>query len=83
MPKIYTIKTKIGQEKAVFDFMSKSGIIENFKSILIPETLKGYIFIEVPEFLAPNINQELLKIPDVRGKMVGKVNISDLEEFLW
>ena len=81
-PKIYTIKTTIGQEKAVIDFMSKGKIHEYLKAILVPETLRGYIFIEVPEMLAPNVNQELLKIPHVRGKLVGKVNISELEEFL-
>ncbi len=77
---IFTIKTTIGQEKAVIDFMMQGDIKNYLKAILLPETLRGYIFIETSN--AQNVNQELLKIPHVRGRLVGQVQISELEEFL-
>ncbi|MHA1298095.1 MAG: transcription elongation factor Spt5 [Candidatus Helarchaeota archaeon] len=79
-PQIFTIKTTIGQEKAVVEFMMKGNIKKYLKAILLPETLRGYIFIETQD--AQNVNQELLKIPHVRGRLVGQVQISELEEFL-
>ena len=79
-PQIFAIKTTIGQEKAVIDFMMQGRIKEALKAILVPETLRGYIFVETHE---PQIvNQELGKIPHVRGRLIGQVNIGELEEFL-
>ncbi|MHA1377912.1 MAG: transcription elongation factor Spt5 [Candidatus Helarchaeota archaeon] len=79
-PQIFTIKTTISQEKAVVEFMQKSNIKKYIKAILLPETLRGYLFIETT--MAHMVNQELLKIPHVRGKLVGKVDISELDKFL-
>ncbi len=79
-PQIFAIKTTIGQEKAVIDFMMQGRMKEALKAILVPETLRGYIFVETHE---PQIvNQELVKIPHVRGRLIGQVNIAELEEFL-
>ncbi|MFX0133174.1 MAG: transcription elongation factor Spt5, partial [Candidatus Hodarchaeota archaeon] len=79
-PQIFAIKTTIGQEKAVIDFMMQSRMKGALKAILVPETLRGYIFVETQ---APQIiNQELVKIPHVRGRLIGQVNIGELEEFL-
>ncbi|NVM01891.1 MAG: transcription elongation factor Spt5 [Candidatus Helarchaeota archaeon] len=79
-PQIFAIKTTIGQEKAVIDFMMQGRMKDALKAILVPETLRGYIFVETH---APQIvNQELVKIPHVRGRLIGQVNIAELEEFL-
>lgn len=79
-PQIFAIKTTIGQEKVVIDFMMKSAIKDAVKALLVPETLRGYIFVETQE--PQLVNNELLKIPHVRGRLVGQVKITELEEFL-
>lgn len=78
---IYTIRTTIGQEKAVAELIANRVKIHdlNIKSILVPETLRGYIFIETAKRDA--MDEAISGISHIRGS-VGKTNISELSHFL-
>jgi len=78
---IYTIRTTIGQEKSVAELIANRVKIHKLviKSILVPETLRGYIFIETSERGA--IDEAISGISHVRGS-VGKTNINELSHFL-
>ncbi len=78
---IYTIRTTIGQEKSVAELIANRVKIHDLviKSILVPETLRGYIFIETAKRAA--IDEAISGISHVRGS-VGKTNINELSHFL-
>ncbi|MBD3227364.1 MAG: transcription elongation factor Spt5 [Candidatus Lokiarchaeota archaeon] len=80
---IFAIRTTIGQEKLVAQAMVLR--IENkdidIKAILVPQVLKGYIFVEAME--AATVSQCIRGLRHVRGyDVVGKVDISEIEHFL-
>jgi len=80
---IFAIRTTIGQEKLVSDAIQlrveKEGV--KIKAILVPQVLKGYIFIEAME--AATVSQVIRGLRHVRGyNVVGKVDISEIEHFL-
>ena len=78
---IYTIRTTIGQEKSVAELIANRVKIHALaiQSILVPETLRGYIFIETSKRGA--IDEAISGISHVRGS-VGKTNINELSHFL-
>ncbi|MFX1519168.1 MAG: transcription elongation factor Spt5 [Promethearchaeota archaeon] len=78
---IYTIRTTIGQEKAVAELIANRVEHHNLaiKSILVPETLRGYIFIETAKRDA--IDEAISGISHIRGA-VGKTQINELSSFL-
>ncbi|MFX1464858.1 MAG: transcription elongation factor Spt5 [Promethearchaeota archaeon] len=78
---IYTIRTTIGQEKSVAELIANRVEIHDLtiQSILVPETLRGYIFIETSKRDA--IDEAISGISHVRGS-VGKTNINELSHFL-
>ncbi len=78
---IYTIRTTIGQEKSVAELIANRVKIHGLaiQSILVPETLRGYIFIETSKRDA--IDEAISGISHVRGS-VGKTNINELSHFL-
>jgi len=78
---IYTIRTTIGQEKSVAELIANRVAIHDLaiKSILVPETLRGYIFIETIKRAA--IDEAISGISHVRGS-VGKTNVNELSSFL-
>jgi len=79
---IWTLRATIGQEKAIAKHIHKK--IDTKKigvwSLLIPEALRGYIFIESDNI--EYIDQAIIGIPHVRSKVVGEVEIKELEGFL-
>lgn len=79
---IWTLRATIGQEKAIAKHIRKK--IETKEigvwSLLIPETLRGYIFIEAETI--ENIDKAIIGIPHVRSRVVGEVEIKELESFL-
>jgi transcriptional antiterminator NusG len=79
---IWTLRATIGQEKAIAKHIRKK--IETKEigiwSLLIPETLRGYIFIEADSI--ENIDKAIIGIPHVRSRVVGEVEIKELESFL-
>ncbi|MFW9922275.1 MAG: transcription elongation factor Spt5 [Candidatus Thorarchaeota archaeon] len=79
---IWTLRATIGQEKAIAKHI-RSKIANNeidVWSLLIPEALRGYIFIEAESI--EQIDKAVLGIPHVRSKVVGEVVIKELEGFL-
>ncbi len=80
---IFALRTTIGQEKSVASLIEKrmEGNPEaNIKAILAPESLNGYVFIEAPS--QREVNIIITGIPHVRGKVVGKIDIDELNDFL-
>lgn len=78
---IYTIRTTIGQEQAVAELIANRVELHNLaiKSILVPETLRGYLFVETAKRDA--IDEAISGISHVRGS-VGKTHINELSSFL-
>ncbi len=79
---IWTLRATIGQEKAIAKHIH-SKIVNNkidVWSLLIPEALRGYIFIESDSI--QSIDSAVQGIPHVRNKVVGEVEIIELESFL-
>ncbi|RLI69515.1 transcription elongation factor Spt5 [Candidatus Heimdallarchaeota archaeon] len=79
---IWTLRATIGQERAIAKHINKK--IETKKlevySLLIPESLRGYLFIEAKDI--ENVDKAVLGIPHLRSRVVGEVDISELESFL-
>ena len=74
---IYAVKTIIGQEKALVTFVEKD---EEIISILLPESLKGYVFVEAEE--QQIVNQAISIVPQLHARVIGKVSNDEIEHFL-
>ncbi len=81
-PAIFTVKTTIGQEKAAADMiMARS---KNFKlavkSVLAPQGIKGYVFVEAQG--GTTVEQARAGIKHAKGVIRGEVPFKDLEHLL-
>lgn len=79
---IFAVRTTVGQERNVSNLIS--GKIEAndipIKAILVPETLKGYIFIEAD---GPHVVDEAISgIKHVRSRVPGVVPFSEVEKYI-
>jgi len=79
---IFAVRTTVGQERNVSNLIS--GKIEAndipIKAILVPETLKGYIFIEAD---GPHVVDEAISgIKHVRSRVPGVVPLSEVEKYI-
>lgn len=79
---IFTVRCTIGQEKSVANLIDKKASLKklDLRAILIPETLRGYIFVESPD--QSFVDQAVYGIPHIRGRISGKVEIEELDNFL-
>jgi len=80
---IFPVRTTIGQEKGVAYLVAKrveTLKLEKIKSILVPEQLKGYVFVEA--LAGEEVSQACMGVPHIRGKPIGKIDIKDIEHFL-
>jgi len=78
---IYTVKTVVGRENIVSDSIaskSKSGNL-NIYSIVHPEEIRGYIFVEGS---IKDIEKALQMVPHIRGLIKKPVDISEIQRFL-
>jgi transcriptional antiterminator NusG len=80
--KIFAIKTTTGQEKNVAKLVAAK-IEMNcipIKAILVPETLKGYVFIESegPHF----VEEAITGVRHVRSRIPGVVSFSEIERYI-
>jgi len=79
---IYAIRTLVGQEKNVAQMIARnvknSGIEVN--SILVPETLRGYILVESSSKL--DMQNPALKVPNIRGAVEGMITFEEIKTFL-
>jgi len=78
---IFTLRTTIGQERnAAVLIQQKSSLHKlDVKSVLVPDALRGYLFIEAHPMA---IEAAIEGIPHVRSKVVGKVAIKELDHLL-
>ena len=78
---IFTVKTVVGREKIVIDAISSQAQVEkiNIQSLIHPEEIKGYIFIEGA---LEDVERAVQSIPHIRGLIKSPVEISQLQRFL-
>ncbi|MFX0209954.1 MAG: transcription elongation factor Spt5 [Candidatus Hodarchaeota archaeon] len=82
LTRIFCLRTTIGQEQNVARLIEARARTKdiNLKAILIPDQLKGYIFVEATH---PQLVDEVIGgISHIRGRITGTVNISELEPHL-
>ena len=69
-------KKKTGEPKLV----STNQLLGRVKAILVPETLRGYVFLETLEFR--DVEIAISGVPHVRGRVGGKVSFEEIDKFL-
>ncbi|MDI6805218.1 MAG: transcription elongation factor Spt5 [Candidatus Bathyarchaeia archaeon] len=80
--KIFAVKTTTGQERNVAKLITARIEMNNIpiKAILVPETLRGYVFVEAegPHF----VEQAIAGIRHVRSRVPGVVSFSEIERYM-
>ena len=80
--KIFAVRTTTGQEKNVAKLVASKIDMKKIpiKAILVPETLKGYVFIEAngPHF----VEEAITGIKHVRSRVPGIVSFSEIERYI-
>jgi transcriptional antiterminator NusG len=69
-------KKKTGEPKLI----STNQLLGRVKAILVPETLRGYVFLETLEFR--DVEIAISGVPHVRGRVGGKVSFEEIDKFL-
>ena len=79
---IYIVRTTIGQEKGIAAVIA--GRVKkrqvDLKAILVPEPLKGYIFVEARS--SRDVELAIAGIPHIKGLIPGKIMIGEIEHIL-
>ncbi len=81
-PTVIAVKTQIGQEKNVGDYLASLAKNKNLGifSILSPKPVRGYIFMEV---MSPHVVEEAIGgIRKAKGVVNGETDIKEIEHFL-
>lgn len=80
--KIFAVRTTTGQEKNVAKLVAAKTQMNRIpiKAILVPETLRGYVFIEAdgPHF----VEKAIAGIKHVRSRVPGIVSFSEVERYI-
>ena len=79
---IFAVRTTVGQERNVSNLIVGRAEANKIpiKAILVPEALKGYIFIEAD---GPHIVEEAISgIRHVRSRVPGIVSFSEIEKYV-
>ena len=79
---IYAIRTLVGQEKNVARIIArnvKSSDLE-VNSILVPESLRGYILVESSGKL--DMQNPAFKVPHMKGAIEGQIPYEEVKSFL-
>lgn len=79
---IYAMRAIMGREQAAVDLLAQSVKHEDLgiTSILLPEGMKGYFFVESTETL--DIRHHALKVPNLRGIVEGDVSFDEIRQYL-
>jgi len=80
--KIFVVKTTTGQERNVARLVSAKVEMTNIpiEAILVPDTLKGYVFIEAD---GPHLVEEAIAgVRHVRSRIPGLVSFSEIERYI-
>jgi len=80
--KIFVVKTTTGQERNVARLLTAKIEMNNIpiKAILVPETLRGYVFIEAEG--AHFVEEAIGGIKHVRSRVPGIVSFSEIERYI-
>jgi transcriptional antiterminator NusG len=80
--KIFAVRTTTGQERNVGRLVAAKTEMKKIpiKAILVPETLRGYVFIEAngPHF----VEEAIAGIKHVRSRVPGLVSFSEVERYI-
>ena len=79
---IFAVRTTVGQERNVSNLITGRAEANKIpiRAILVPETLKGYIFIEAD---GPHIVEEaIMGIKHVRSRVPGVVSFAEVEKYV-
>ncbi len=79
---IFAVRTTVGQERNVSNLITGRAEANKIpvRAILVPETLKGYIFIEAD---GPHIVEEaIVGIKHIRSRVPGVVSLSEVEKYI-
>jgi len=79
---IYAVRTTVGQERNVSNLITGRAEANSIpiKAILVPDALKGYIFVEAD---GPHIVEEAISgIKHVRSRVPGVVLFSEVEKYI-
>ncbi|MCS7120484.1 MAG: transcription elongation factor Spt5 [Nitrososphaerota archaeon] len=79
---VYAVRTTVGQERNVANLVNNRVEANKIpvKAILVPETLRGYIFIEAE---GPHIIEDAISgVKHVRSRVPGVVSLSDVEKYI-
>jgi transcriptional antiterminator NusG len=80
--KIFVVKTTTGQERNVARLVAAKVEMTHIpvKAILVPDTLKGYVFIEAD---GPHLVEEAITgVRHVRSRIPGLVSFSEIERYI-
>lgn len=79
--KIYTVKTIIGRENVVLEAIANKAKVSalNIKSLVHPEEIKGYIFVEGE---LKDIQDIIKEIPHARGILRDSVDINQIKKII-
>jgi transcriptional antiterminator NusG len=80
--KIFAVKTTTGQERNVARLLASKIEMEKIpiKAILVPDTLKGYVFMEAD---GPHLIEEAIAgVRHVRSRIPGLVSFSEIERYI-
>jgi len=79
---VFAVRTTAGQERNVANLIASRAEVNKLpiKAILVPETLKGYVFLEAtgPHF----IEEAISGIKHVRSRVPGIVSFSEIERYI-
>jgi transcriptional antiterminator NusG len=79
---IFAVRTTAGQEKNAAELVATKAQAGKLPvlSIVVPENLRGYIFVEAP---GPHVTDEAIAgIKHVRSRVPGRVSYQDIEKYL-
>ncbi|MEM0473498.1 MAG: transcription elongation factor Spt5 [Candidatus Aenigmatarchaeota archaeon] len=78
---IYTVKTIIGRENVVLEAIANKAKVNalNIKSLVHPEEIKGYIFVEGE---LKDIQEIIKEIPHARGILRDPVDINQIKKII-
>lgn len=79
---IFAVKTTAGQEKNAAEMIEIKARTNNLPiaSILAPESLRGYIFVEAPG--SHIVEEAISEVKHIKSRVSGRVQFSDIEKYL-
>jgi transcriptional antiterminator NusG len=81
-PKIFVVKTTTGQERNVARLIAAKVEMSKIpiKALLVPDTLKGYVFVEAD---GPHLVEEAIAgVRHVRSRIPGLVSFAEVERYI-